>query len=113
PGAFAWATLIVNVVGCLLIGVLMGVIARVGVGRLVRPFLGIGVLGGFTTFSTYVADIQQSLQVGAARTALAYLATTLLLALVSVWLGQNVVDRLWSAATARNTRSHSCPAVLR
>ncbi|MDQ1292895.1 MAG: fluoride exporter, partial [Actinomycetota bacterium] len=40
PGAFAWATLIVNVVGCLLIGVLMGVIARVGVGRLVRPFLG-------------------------------------------------------------------------
>jgi CrcB protein len=55
--------------------------------RLVRPFLGTGVLGGYTTFSTYILDTQQLLAAGAARTALVYLAGTLLGALVAVQAG--------------------------
>lgn len=66
PDGFAWATLTVNVVGCLSIGVLMGVVTRVGVGPLARPFPGTGLLGGLTTFSTYVADVQPDLQAGEA-----------------------------------------------
>jgi CrcB protein len=55
--------------------------------RLLLPFLGTGVLGGYTTFSTYIVDIQQLLAVGAARTALAYLAATLFAALAAVYAG--------------------------
>lgn len=55
-GAFPWTTLLVNVTGCLAIGVLMFLITEIGAHRLARPFLGVGVLGGFTTFSTHVTD---------------------------------------------------------
>ncbi|GIH14188.1 fluoride efflux transporter FluC [Rugosimonospora africana] len=88
PTGFPLATFIVNVTGCLLIGVLMVLIGELWAGRrLVRPFLGVGVLGGFTTFSTYVVDIQRVAQNGAAGTALAYLLATVLAALAAVYLG--------------------------
>ncbi|WP_229401433.1 FluC/FEX family fluoride channel [Micromonospora okii] len=94
PTGFPWATLGVNVTGCLLIGALMAV---VGAGRtrpLTRPFLGVGVLGGFTTFSTYVVDAHQAAVGGAPGTALAYLAATLVAALVAVWVGDAAAGRL-------------------
>lgn len=88
PGHFPWATFVTNVVGCFLIGVLMVLITQVwSAHRLVRPFLGIGVLGGFTTFSTYTGDVQQLVAAGAARLALLYLAGTLVAALAAVYLG--------------------------
>jgi fluoride exporter len=88
PGAFDWATLGVNVSGCALIGALMVAITEIWPAhRLVRPFLVVGVLGGFTTFSTYIVDIQRSLDAGAAASALAYLAVTLAAALAAVWAG--------------------------
>ncbi|MGW2463532.1 fluoride efflux transporter CrcB [Streptomyces sp. NPDC004457] len=86
-GAFPWTTLTVNATGCAVIGAFMVVITEVWAAhRLVRPFFGTGVLGGFTTFSTYCVDIQQLVQSGHARTGLAYLAATLLAALAAVWL---------------------------
>ncbi|CAM5539834.1 fluoride efflux transporter FluC [Streptomyces abikoensis] len=85
-GAFPWTTFLVNVVGCALIGVLLTVIGELAAPhRLLRPFLGTGVLGGFTTFSTYTVDIQRLAGEGHAATALAYLAATLLAALTAVW----------------------------
>jgi hypothetical protein len=51
------------------------------------PFLGVEVLGGFTTFSVYVIDVQRALAAGAPRTALAYLAVTMVAALGSVYAG--------------------------
>jgi CrcB protein len=88
PGEFAWATFGANVSGSLLIGVLMVLVDEVWTRqRLLRPFLGVGVLGGFTTFSTYVIDIQQALAANAARTALLYAAATLVGALAAVWAG--------------------------
>ncbi|WP_433111530.1 fluoride efflux transporter FluC [Micromonospora sp. CA-246542] len=99
---FPWATFAVNTSGCLLIGVLMAVLGHLGGGHpLARPFLGVGILGGFTTFSTYAVDIQQALAAGAAGTALAYLAATLLGALVAVALGDAVTARLLSGSAAR------------
>ncbi|MGM1059317.1 fluoride efflux transporter FluC [Saccharothrix sp. Mg75] len=47
-------TLVVNVVGCALIGVLLALAPRLH--PLARPFLGVGALGGFTTFSAYALD---------------------------------------------------------
>jgi CrcB protein len=88
PGQFPWATFVTNVSGCLLIGVLMVLITEVWSAHLlVRPFLGVGVLGGYTTFSTYTVDAQQLVAGGAARTGLLYLAGTLLAALAAVYAG--------------------------
>jgi CrcB protein len=102
PGHFPWATFGTNVGGCLLIGVLMVLITEVwSAHRLLRPFLGIGVLGGFTTFSTYTVEVQQLVAAGAARTALAYLAGTLATALAAVYAG-TVLTRL---ATRRRRRT--------
>ncbi|MFG3165372.1 fluoride efflux transporter CrcB [Streptomyces sp. NPDC048232] len=86
-GGFPWTTLIVNAAGCAVIGVFMVFISdvRSATHRLVRPFLGTGVLGGFTTFSTYAVDTRQLLDAGRARTGLAYLGLTPLVALAAVW----------------------------
>jgi fluoride exporter len=88
PGSFPWTTFTINVTGCLLIGVLMVLITQVRrVYPLIRPFLGVGVLGGFTTFSTYVVDIQRLVGLRAAGTALGYLAATVVTALAATWVG--------------------------
>jgi fluoride exporter len=88
PNGFPWATFVINVTGCLLIGVLMVAITDVWPRhRLLRPFLGTGVLGGYTTFSTYVVDAQRLLDQRAAATALLYLVTTLVSAVLAVYAG--------------------------
>ena len=53
--------------------------------RLVRPFFGTGVLGGFTTFSTYAVDVQRLVDGGPAGTGRPILAATLCAALAAVW----------------------------
>ena len=88
PNGFPWATFAINVTGCLLIGVLVVTIAEIWPRRrLLRSFLGTGVLGGYTTFSTYIVDAQQLLNQQAAPTALTYLFATLAFALVAVYTG--------------------------
>ncbi|MFE3946788.1 fluoride efflux transporter CrcB [Streptomyces sp. NPDC059118] len=85
-GAFPWTTLVVNTIGCAVIGVFMVIISDVWAAhRLVRPFFGTGVLGGFTTFSTYALDIERLVDAGRARTGVAYLGLTLFAALAAVW----------------------------
>ncbi len=97
-GGFDWAVLAANVSGCLLIGVLMVLIAQVFTGRrLLRPFLGVGVLGGYTTFSTQIVDVQRAAAAGHATVALGYLASTLVGAMLAVWTGHTVTDRLLGA----------------
>ncbi|MCX4824133.1 CrcB family protein [Streptomyces sp. NBC_01142] len=89
-GAFPWATLWVNVLGCALIGVLMVLVGEGGRSAsahpLARPFLGVGVLGGFTTFSTYALDVTELLAHTEAGMALAYAGGTLAGAMGAVWL---------------------------
>ncbi|MFY4721253.1 fluoride efflux transporter FluC [Streptomyces sp. LaBMicrA B280] len=94
-GAFPWTTFWVNVSGCAVIGVLMVVITDIGSGhRLVRPFLGTGVLGGFTTFSTYTVDIERLTGTGRATTGLLDLVATALGALAAVWTTAHLTRRV-------------------
>lgn len=86
-GAWPWSTLIVNATGCLLIGVLMVLVEVSLVHRLARPFLGVGVLAGFTTFSTYAVDAQTLLVQGRPALALGYLVATPVVALLAVGVG--------------------------
>lgn len=94
-GGFPWTTFWVNAAGCAVIGVFLVLITEVlTVHRLVRPFFGTGVLGGFTTFSTYAVDIQRLLDAGRPGTAFAYLAATLCAALGAVWAAATTTRRL-------------------
>ncbi|MEV6410681.1 fluoride efflux transporter CrcB [Kribbella sp. NPDC051718] len=94
-GSWPWATMVINVVGCALIGVLMVLVSEVWVGqRLLRPFVGTGILGGFTTFSTYAVDLQQLLADGQALTALGYLFATVAGAIAAVFAGTHVTRAL-------------------
>lgn len=99
-GGFPWATFVTNVIGCFLIGVLMVVVTEIGAAHpLVRPFLGVGILGGFTTFSTYANDTRALLQPDSALTAFAYFSATLLCALLAtvaaVALTRVVARKVW------------------
>ncbi|MFR9787498.1 FluC/FEX family fluoride channel [Streptomyces sp. MB22_4] len=100
-GAFPWTTFWVNVTGCAVIGVLMVVTTDVRAGhRLVRPFLGTGFLGGFTTFSAYTVDIERLTDTGRAATGLLDLAATALGALAAVWTTAHLTRRVigWRAS---------------
>lgn len=100
-GAVPWSTLAANVLGCLGIGVLLVAVTE-GTGAphpLARPFLGTGVLGGFTTFSTYAVETERLVATGAVGTALTYLFVTLAAALAAAQLG------VWSARAAMRFRS--------
>ncbi|MFI5829346.1 CrcB family protein [Streptomyces sp. NPDC051578] len=93
PGAFPWATFWTNVTGCALIGVLMVLIGEGGRKAphpLVRPFAGVGVLGGFTTFSTYAVEFSRLLDEGEAGVALGYAGLTVAAALGAVWAAASV-----------------------
>ncbi|MER7665269.1 MULTISPECIES: CrcB family protein [unclassified Streptomyces] len=106
-GTFPWATFWINVLGSALIGVLMVFVAE-GSRRahpLVRPFVGVGVLGGFTTFSTYALDFKGLLERAEAGLALAYAGGTVAGCLGAVWLAA-VTTR---AAAARAAASRAVP----
>ncbi|WP_433664219.1 fluoride efflux transporter FluC [Nocardia sp. CA-128927] len=99
-GGFPWAVFAINVAGSFLLGVLMVVITEIRpVHPLVRPFLGVGVLGGFTTFSTYAEDIRALLDPGTVLIAAVYLIATLVAALVAT-----TVALLLTRAAARFAR---------
>lgn len=88
PGGFPWATLLVNLTGCAVLGALLELLARLTVPpRLARPFLGTGLLGGFTTFSAYALETRTLVAAGRPGLAAGYLAGTLVGALAAVWLG--------------------------
>jgi CrcB protein len=97
PGAFPLATFGVNVVGCLLMGVLAAVLDTRSSHPLLRPFLGVGVLGGFTTFSTFAVDARLLLDGGHRATALAYLAGTAGAAVAATAAGLLATRRLVGA----------------
>ena len=87
-GRFPWATFIENITGSFALGVLMVFVIDVWPpSRYVRPFVGVGVLGGFTTFSTYALDTRALVVADRAPLAAVYLFGTLAACLAAVWLG--------------------------
>ena len=94
-GRFPWDTLLTNAAGCLLIGVLMVLVAERWRHRpLVRPFLGTGILGGFTTFSTYLVDTRTVAVHGHPLEAVLYLVGSLAVGLLAVVAGLSVTQRV-------------------
>jgi CrcB protein len=88
-GEVPLATLFINVSGCLLIGALMPALeTRFPGHRLARPFLATGVLGGYTTFSTYCVETDQLLRASHVVVASGYLVITMIAAVVAASIGQ-------------------------
>ena len=86
--AFPWATLTVNIVGSLLMGMLAGWLARQGQGgEPWRLFVGVGVLGGFTTFSAFSHDAVMLWQRGATGVAATYVAGSVMLSILALLAG--------------------------
>jgi CrcB protein len=84
-----------NVTGCFGIGVLLVVLGeRRPDSRLLRPLLGTGVLGGYTTFSTYALETRDLLAAGRPVLAAAYLSGTLLVGLVAVVAAMRLTERV-------------------
>jgi CrcB protein len=105
PGQWPWATWLINVSGCFLIGILMVIITELtSPHRLVRPFLGVGILGGYTTFSTAMVDVQQLALAGRDDAALGYLMATVTAAVAAAFAGVTLTRAaaaLWLRRRAR------------
>ncbi len=87
---FPWGTFLVNVVGCFIIGffaTLAGPDGRVFAGTLPRQFVMIGVLGGYTTFSSFSLQTLNLVQDGEWWLAGAYIVLSVVACLIAVWLG--------------------------
>jgi CrcB protein len=84
-GGFPWATLFVNVLGGLFMGALAGWLSE-GAPAL-RLFLGVGVLGGFTTFSAFSIDVVRLIEMNQTSAALAYVAASVIVSVGACWLG--------------------------
>jgi fluoride exporter len=105
-GAFPWATFLTNTIGCLALGALMVLVLDVWPPRrYLRPFLGVGVLGGFTTFSTYTVEIHDLLGVGHWSLADAYALDSLVAGLLAVWLGIALTRLAAGIPVRRNRRA--------
>ncbi len=79
PGAWPWSTVLVNLVGCLALGALLAVLlARYPHSPWLRPFLAVGVLGGFTTYSTFAMDVVRLTGSGHPVFAVAYVLASVL-----------------------------------
>ena len=95
---FPWATFAVNVVGCFCLQLLVGLVA--GGARLsdeLRLMLATGVLGGFTTYSSFNTETLGLWRAGAPRLALVYLVATLLVCLAAGLAGAALARTLTGA----------------
>ena len=88
PGAWAWSTLLANASGCAALAVLVVVLAaRFPASPDLRLLLGTGVLGGYTTFSTFTVDVIDLLRAGREPMAGAYIGVSLATMLLATMLG--------------------------
>lgn len=94
--SFPVGTLVVNVLGCFVIGMLSYLADVRGVlTPEMRALFVIGILGGFTTFSTFGNETMTLARDGEMAYAFANIAASLILGLGAVWLGRNAVAWIW------------------
>lgn len=87
-GGFPYGTVVVNVLGSFLLGALVEVMAlRWNVGLELRAFLTVGILGAFTTFSTFSLDVALLVQRNETLGAFAYAGASVVLSLLGLFLG--------------------------
>lgn len=86
-GPFPWGTLAVNVTGCFVLGVLIGLGFYHQLGATIRTVLGTGAMGAYTTFSTFTFETVRLAQEGSAKAALRYVSASLFVGLAAASAG--------------------------
>lgn len=86
PVDFPWHTLAVNIVGCLLIGIVSRTIER---DTIAWGFVATGVLGGFTTMSAFALELNDFVDADRPQMATAYLAATLASGFAAIFVGEH------------------------
>ena len=90
--AFPYGTLVVNVVGSFLMGVLVAsMTVKWNVGNELRAFLTVGLLGGFTTFSAFSSDFATLMERGETVLAAGYVIVSVTLALAGMFAGMSLM----------------------
>lgn len=84
---FSWGTFVINITGCLLIGLFYSLSERLHLALETRLFLTVGICGGYTTFSTFANDGLNMLKGGFYGTFLAYALLSTTIGLLAVILG--------------------------
>lgn len=93
---FPYGTLVVNLLGCFVIGFLARLAEARGAFTLeTRLFIFIGILGGFTTFSSFGNETVKLLREGETLNALANVGANVIVGLLLVWLGQSIAYWIW------------------
>ena len=89
--AFPYGTLTVNIVGCFVIGLVFGLSIKMNLSPEWRLFLATGICGGFTTFSSFSLETMQLLREGQSFFAMLYVAASILIGLLAVYLGMTLL----------------------
>lgn len=84
---FPWGTLLVNVGGAFIIGLIWGIFEERGISPHLRTFIFIGLLGGFTTFSTFALETMNLFKEGAIKLAFVNILANNVLSIVLVFGG--------------------------
>ena len=92
--AFPWGTLLINVSGSLVLAFVYGSLEGTAAAPAWRAFLGVGILGGYTTFSTFSYESVRLLQDGEWARALLYVAGSVILSLAGALLGFTLASAL-------------------
>jgi CrcB protein len=94
---FPWGTLSVNIAGSFLMGVLVSLLAlRFSVGNEARTFLAIGVLGGFTTFSSFALDFVYLIERKQYAAGAAYLGVSVIGSIIALFFGLYIIRALFA-----------------
>jgi fluoride exporter len=97
PGGWPWATLLVNLTGCLLFGVLIALLAaRSPEPPWARPFLAVGVLGGYTTCSAFAVEVVELAEAGHPLAAVGYVLASVVGGVLAVAAGPLAVRAVHS-----------------
>jgi CrcB protein len=88
-GSFPLAILVINIIGSVLMGVLIGLLARFmpPMANEIRLFIAVGMLGGFTTFSSFSLDTITLIERGELVQAIFYVALSVVVCLAGLYLG--------------------------
>ncbi|MCX6353187.1 MAG: fluoride efflux transporter CrcB [Bacteroidetes bacterium] len=94
PSSFPYATLAVNLLGCFIIGVLMGLyIYKSSFGDDWKLFLTTGICGGFTTFSAFSFEALTLMKDGKVSAAIAYVSISVIIGLLCTWGGYSLSNK--------------------
>ena len=94
PATFPWGTYLINITGCIAMGVVAGLGGAGSVSPSTRLFLATGVLGGYTTFSAFGLEAHILLSNGRSTAAVGYVLGQLVLGVLGVYLGLAIARRI-------------------